>query len=183
MTSRRNPVQARSKRTVERILDAAAHVFGERGYAATTNQIAERAGLSIGSLYQYFPDKDAILAALYERHLDRVARLLVGRGPYHDGESWVRWLVAELITVNTQPEATVLWQTSRTVPAMRDRLEALVDALVADAGTALGIRSPLRSRAAIVTALATVHEIALPTPTPVRRRVAVDAVLAVATHP
>ena len=160
----------------------AAHVFGERGYAATTNQVAERAGISIGSLYQYFPNKDALLVALHDRHLDRVADRLVGRGPAQDREAWIRWFVAELIAVNTLPEATVLWQTSRIVPAMRDRVESLVDALVADAGVALGIRSPLWSRAVIVTALATVHEIALPTPTPARRRTAETAVLAVALH-
>ena len=182
MTSRRSPVQARSKRTVERILDAAAHVFGERGYAATTNHVAERAGLSIGSLYQYFPDKDALLVALHDRHLEQVAGQVVGQGPTRDPETWVRWLVAELIDASSRPEATVLWQVSRTVPAMRERLETLVDALVTDAAGALGFRSRLRARAVIVTALATVHEIALPTPTPTRRRVAVDAVLAVAHH-
>jgi AcrR family transcriptional regulator len=67
---RRKPVQARSTATVEAIVEAAAQVFERHGYAAgTTNRIAERAGVSIGTLYQYFPDKDAILLALTERHL------------------------------------------------------------------------------------------------------------------
>ncbi|MEV6704765.1 TetR/AcrR family transcriptional regulator [Micromonospora wenchangensis] len=62
----------RAELTRERILAAAAHVFSEYGYAAgTTNRIAERARVSIGSLYQYFPNKDAILAALLVRHIDR----------------------------------------------------------------------------------------------------------------
>ncbi|MFI1989141.1 TetR/AcrR family transcriptional regulator [Actinoplanes sp. NPDC020271] len=62
----------RAELTRQRILTAAAHVFAEHGYAAgTTNRIAERARISIGSLYQYFPNKDAILAALLVRHLDR----------------------------------------------------------------------------------------------------------------
>jgi hypothetical protein len=94
----------------------------------------------------------------------------------------MRWLVAELIAVNTRPEATVLWQTSRVVPAMRVRVSALVDDLVAEAATALGTRSGLWAQAVVVTALAVVHEIAIPTPTPARRRAAVDAVLAVARH-
>ncbi|WP_328438245.1 TetR/AcrR family transcriptional regulator [Streptomyces sp. NBC_00444] len=69
---RRKPRQVRAELTRERILTAAAHVFGEFGYAAgTTNRIAERARISIGSLYQYFPNKDAILAELMVRHLDR----------------------------------------------------------------------------------------------------------------
>ncbi|MFJ9060221.1 TetR/AcrR family transcriptional regulator [Streptomyces sp. NPDC102409] len=69
---RRKPRQARAELTRERILTAAAHVFAEYGYAAgTTNRIAERARMSIGSLYQYFPNKDAVLAELLVRHLDR----------------------------------------------------------------------------------------------------------------
>ncbi|MEV6642522.1 TetR/AcrR family transcriptional regulator [Amycolatopsis sp. NPDC051371] len=68
---RKQPRQVRAELTRQRILTAAAHVFGEHGYAAgTTNRIAERAGISIGSLYQYFPNKDAILGELLVRHLD-----------------------------------------------------------------------------------------------------------------
>ncbi|MGW8374868.1 TetR/AcrR family transcriptional regulator [Streptomyces sp. ODS28] len=67
---RKQPRQARAELTRQRILDAAAHVFAEYGYAAgTTNRIAEQAGISIGSLYQYYPNKDAILAELVGRHL------------------------------------------------------------------------------------------------------------------
>jgi AcrR family transcriptional regulator len=70
LTPRKLPRQARSEATVEAILEAAAQVFECHGYAAgTTNRIAERAGVSIGSLYQYFPNKDAILVALVHRHL------------------------------------------------------------------------------------------------------------------
>lgn len=67
---RKQPRQVRAELTRQRILTAAAHVFGEHGYAGTTNHIAEQAGVSIGSLYQYFPNKDAILAELLVRHLD-----------------------------------------------------------------------------------------------------------------
>ncbi|MEU6604100.1 TetR/AcrR family transcriptional regulator [Streptomyces shenzhenensis] len=69
---RRKPRQVRAELTRDRVLTAAAHVFAEHGYAAgTTNRIAERARISIGSLYQYFPNKDAILAELLVRHIDR----------------------------------------------------------------------------------------------------------------
>ncbi|GAA0584504.1 TetR/AcrR family transcriptional regulator [Paractinoplanes ferrugineus] len=72
LQARRTPRQGRAELTRDRILAAAAHVFAEHGYAAgTTNRIAERARVSIGSLYQYFPNKDAILAALLVRHIDR----------------------------------------------------------------------------------------------------------------
>ena len=69
-TPRKTPRQQRSQETYEAILDAAAQLFERLGYAAaTTNKIAERAGVSIGSLYQYFPNKDALLYALGERHV------------------------------------------------------------------------------------------------------------------
>ena len=66
---RKKPKQARSRMTVEAILIATAHILVEEGYeAANTNHIAEVAGVSIGSLYQYFPGKRAIIAALIEQH-------------------------------------------------------------------------------------------------------------------
>ncbi len=73
LSPRKQPRQGRSRQTWNEILEAAARVFGERGYAAgTTNHIARVAGVSIGSLYEYFPNKDAILVALAERHLERM---------------------------------------------------------------------------------------------------------------
>jgi AcrR family transcriptional regulator len=66
---RKLPRQERSRITVEAILIATAQILVEEGYAkATTNRIAERAGVSIGSLYQYFPNKQALLAALRDQH-------------------------------------------------------------------------------------------------------------------
>lgn len=74
---RKRPSQSRSRDTVAAILDAAAQVFAKSGYAAaTTNHIARRAGVSIGSLYEYFPGKDALLVALTERHVDEAEREL-----------------------------------------------------------------------------------------------------------
>ena len=74
---RKRPSQGRSCDTVAAILDAAARVFAASGYAAaTTNHIARRAGVSIGSLYEYFPNKDALLVALTERHVDEAERAL-----------------------------------------------------------------------------------------------------------
>lgn len=66
---RKAPRQARSQAMVEAILEATARVLAERGYAGTnTNLVAERAGVSIGSVYQYFPNKDSLVTALHERH-------------------------------------------------------------------------------------------------------------------
>jgi AcrR family transcriptional regulator len=71
---RKIPRQERSRRTVERILDAATRVLAERGYdGASTNRIAAAAGLSNGSLYQYFPNKDAIVVAVLDRFADHLA--------------------------------------------------------------------------------------------------------------
>ena len=76
---RKEPRQARSKTMVDTILDAMARVLVERGYAKTnTNAVAEAAGISVGSLYQYFPNKDALIFALRERHVAHMLALFEG---------------------------------------------------------------------------------------------------------
>lgn len=63
--------------TVEAILTAAAHILTEHGYdSASTNHIAQRAGVSIGSLYQYFPNKEAIMSALREQHVNEMVAIV-----------------------------------------------------------------------------------------------------------
>jgi AcrR family transcriptional regulator len=74
---RKIPRQARSLATVEVILDAAALLLVDEGYEqATTNRIAERAGVSIGSLYQYFPNRESVVAAVAHRLKARIANPL-----------------------------------------------------------------------------------------------------------
>jgi AcrR family transcriptional regulator len=71
--ARRVPTQERAKKRVERILDAAALVFAEEGYkAATMEGIAARAETSIGSIYQFFPNKRAVFNALARHSHDKV---------------------------------------------------------------------------------------------------------------
>ncbi|WP_323121361.1 TetR/AcrR family transcriptional regulator [Burkholderia alba] len=70
---RKAPRQARSRATVEAITVAGARVLGERGWAGfTTNEVAVVAGVSIGSLYQYFPNKLSLIDAIRRRHFDDV---------------------------------------------------------------------------------------------------------------
>jgi AcrR family transcriptional regulator len=74
---RREPQQRRARQTVEAVLDAVIKILKRQGFeAVTTNRIAEVAGVSIGSVYQYFPDKRAIFAALHERHIQEIDRLV-----------------------------------------------------------------------------------------------------------
>ena len=75
--ARRAPVQARSALRVERMLDAAAALLDEVGTEGlTTSGIASRAGVSVGSLYQFFPDKHAVVEALARRSFERFSTLL-----------------------------------------------------------------------------------------------------------
>jgi len=68
----KEPKQERSRQRFELILNTAANMFTEVGYEnTTTNAIAERAAVPIGSLYQYFPSKDAVLHALAHRYLQK----------------------------------------------------------------------------------------------------------------
>ena len=70
---RRNPKQARSQATVDAILEATFHILETQGQAKlTTNLISERAGVSIGTLYQYFSDRDAILATMGQRQAEAI---------------------------------------------------------------------------------------------------------------
>jgi AcrR family transcriptional regulator len=73
----RKPKQRRARQTVEAILDAVVRILKREGIqAVTTNRIATVAGVSIGSLYQYFPDKRAIFVALHQRHIEQIDRLV-----------------------------------------------------------------------------------------------------------
>jgi AcrR family transcriptional regulator len=98
---------------VESILQAAAEIFAKYGYArATTNRIAERAGVSIGSLYQYFPNKDCLFVHLLRGHRAELhavveaalARLADPATPIDDA---VRWLLREVVKLHeTNPPLT-----------------------------------------------------------------------------
>src|SRR5260221_12647692 len=71
---RKTPVQARSTVTVEAIYEATIQVLlSEDAERLTTTRVAERAGVSVGTLYQYYPNKQSLLFAVLERHMNKVS--------------------------------------------------------------------------------------------------------------
>ncbi len=98
---RKQPKQQRAILLVDTILEAAAHILEDGVEPFTTNHIAQKAGVSIGSLYQYFPGADAIMAAMIEKHVA-------------DERAAARHVLATISTRNTD--------------VMRDLLEAFVNA-------------------------------------------------------
>ena len=126
--TRREPKQRRSRQTVEAVLDAVVKVMKRHGIAGvTTNRIAEVAGVSIGSVYQYFPDKRAIFTALHARHVDEISRVIESRLVEHAAsslEDFVRALVEGLVEAHsTDPELHELMTTQ--VPHGGDGTRAL----------------------------------------------------------
>ncbi|CAB3659912.1 Nucleoid occlusion factor SlmA [Paraburkholderia sediminicola] len=92
---RKAPRQARSRATVEAILTAGAQVLGRWGWARfTTNEVAEVAGVSIGSLYQYFPNKNVLVVAITTRHFDEVLAVLRA---IDDDTMPIAWRIEQLV--------------------------------------------------------------------------------------
>jgi len=83
------------------IVEAAARVFDREGLDATTNRVAVEAGVSVGSLYQYFPNKQALLHALAERHVDSASEMLERAATLHadatDVEAFMRATVEAVV--------------------------------------------------------------------------------------
>lgn len=78
-TARKAPVQSRSRATVDAILDGCVRILDQEGLVgATTSRIAEVSGVSVGSLYQYFENRDSILNALQDREFARTSEMLQG---------------------------------------------------------------------------------------------------------
>jgi AcrR family transcriptional regulator len=76
---RRSPIQSRGQVTVDAIVEAAAQILAKKGpAAATTNAVAARAGVSIGTLYQYFADREALLREIGRRHVAEMQAVLAG---------------------------------------------------------------------------------------------------------
>lgn len=103
---RKPPRQARSKATVEAIIEAGARILAEVGWAAfTTNKVAETAGASVGSLYQYFPNKLSLIQAIRRRHLDDCLAALrrVDASGTHGQSLIAMWIDALIRTHSAHP--------------------------------------------------------------------------------
>ena len=95
---RKEPRQDRAKATVDAILAATARILVKDGYdRASTNRIAEAAGVSVGSLYQYFPSKEALVAALVDRHSNELLQFLKQRALAYTPDAPLRTVVREVV--------------------------------------------------------------------------------------
>lgn len=98
LKARKKPRQARSVSTIDAIFEAAIQVLISEGtHRLTTTRVAERAGVSVGTMYQYFPHKQALLYALNERYLDRLAERVEKTCRAQHGKS-TRKMVEALVT-------------------------------------------------------------------------------------
>jgi AcrR family transcriptional regulator len=99
---RQQPQQARSRATVTAIMEAMTRILDQEGFdAATTTRVAEMAGTSVGTLYQYFSDRDAILDALQDREFDRALALIqkvLATGKRVSGRTVARNVIRGLLT-------------------------------------------------------------------------------------
>ncbi|MTA13570.1 MAG: TetR family transcriptional regulator [Actinobacteria bacterium] len=184
---RKAPAQRRSAETVERILDTAARLFDERGYhGTTTNRVAEEAGVSVGSLYQYFPNKDSLLVALAQRHLAETAEAFGGRlvelaAAAPSLAEVTRSLIELTLERNdtSQLHALLFTDAPRT-PELVAQFEALTGAIVAEVAghlrrTGAGGDDPERRAALLVASVdAAVHDVVRRYPVGDARRAAVD---------
>lgn len=128
MTLRKLPRQQRSRDMVDRIVAAARDVLVADGYdRLTTNRVADRAGVSPGSLYQYFPDKVAIVEEVTARYVDRLAEDVVAAlvDHVHDDPTAMARTTAEALLTALERDPTLLRVVWQELPASRhldDRL-------------------------------------------------------------
>lgn len=125
----------------ERILCAASDVFAEHGLAASVEEIARRAGVGMGTLYRRFPHKSALIDAIFEAHLDEVAR--IAREALTDDDAWgglCHFLeqavslqarnrgFAEIVAVHLRDENLVAKARARVTPLLRELIARAQDA-------------------------------------------------------
>lgn len=145
---RKQPRQARSQVTVDAIFEATIQVLlGDGARRLTTTRVAERAGVSVGTLYQYYPNKQALLFAVLQRHLARVAEAVeaAARATHHARLSvMVAAVVGAFVHAKTEriDEACALYRvaseldSTELVKAVARRNRAAISAMLATASDA-----------------------------------------------
>ncbi|HKP60804.1 MAG TPA: helix-turn-helix domain-containing protein, partial [Polyangiales bacterium] len=112
------------------LLEATARVFRAEGFDATTNRIAAAAGVSVGTLYEYFPNKDALLFALAERHVAAaetgIAAALAAGKP---AAEWLEGLQAAILASHRYPSEALARVTDARAPELRARVRQLRDGI------------------------------------------------------
>jgi AcrR family transcriptional regulator len=122
LSTTKRPSQARSRATFDKILRSSTAIVLERGVQGlNTNVVAERAGINIGTVYHYFPDKTAILVELYEeqqrRQLAVVSPLLLALPTAPDLDEWIREMFDALLGLHLEhPDGSGMRRAFRAVP-------------------------------------------------------------------
>ena len=108
----KEPKRRRGKVRVAALLDAGASLFAEKGYeSATMTEIALRAGASIGSLYQFFPSKEVLAEALFNRYIERMAQVLeeiAARAPSLPPARLAQLLIESMLTLRTDRDVAMV---------------------------------------------------------------------------
>jgi AcrR family transcriptional regulator len=119
---RRQPVQGRSKERVDTILMVATDVICEVGIQGTkTSEIARRAGISLPSLYRYFPNKSAIIKELAQRHIEKLDVLMQGFVEHFDlDEGFDRLIDVYADFYRTEPGYKEIWSGVESMPELQE---------------------------------------------------------------
>ena len=159
---RRVPQQARSQQTVQAVLRAAGEEIERSGLDnLSTKRVAATAGLSVGALYGYFPNKESIIAALLEAWLDRVFEAIDSVHPRHgnamDLFAYLRQQIdrAEAVYVD-QPGLSALFTMSMAIPALHQMLLRHGDRVAVSVESGLAHFTPAAPREAIASVAATI---------------------------
>jgi len=144
---RRVPTQERSRRRFEAILDAAAEVFAETGFdAATMEQIAERADTSVGSIYQFFPNKLALFRAVAERVIETSGEtfqdVFAGAAGLHWSELLDRAVDAFARLYEVDAAFRAVWKNFQLYGEYAEADQAAVDEMVEQVSGLVGVWAP-----------------------------------------
>ena len=144
----KQPKRERGKQRVAALIDAGAELFAEKGYEATTmTEIASRAGAAIGSLYQFFPSKEALAEALFNRFAERAAASFARVEELAPGRSAAELadlLIDHKLALGTDRDAAIAL--SGSVAGIVERRKPLGDALRGRIATILSAANPALRR-------------------------------------